>query len=56
MCVSAWTMQFIKHVLPRFIRPRRPERKDSNSGELTRELTDRCFDPDVPEAMWEMCF
>lgn len=55
VCVSAWTIQFIKHVLPRLIRPRRPERKDSNSGELTRELPDR-FDPDVPEAMWEMCF
>lgn len=56
VCVSAWTIQFIKHVLPRLIRPRRPERKDSNSCELTRELPDHCFDPDVPEAMWEMCF
>lgn len=27
VCVSAWTMQFMKHVLPRFIRPRRPEGK-----------------------------
>lgn len=25
VCVSAWTMQFMKHVFPRFIRPRSPE-------------------------------
>lgn len=24
VCVSAWTIQFMKHVLPRFINPRKP--------------------------------
>lgn len=71
VCVSAWTIQFIKHVLPRLIRPRRPESRDRFvhthnflkhwryhfvSGELNRELTDLCFDPDVPEAMSAICF
>lgn len=40
VCVSAWTMQFIKHVLPRLIRPRRPERRDRKSAALLSELTD----------------
>lgn len=48
VCVSAWTIQFIKHVLPRLIRPRRPERRNRNRGELTRELTDHCFDSWCP--------
>lgn len=56
VCVSAWTIQFIKHVLPRLINPRRPERRDRNSGEVTRELTDHCFDPDVSEAMLAIWF
>lgn len=61
VCVSAWTMQFIKHVLPRLIRPRRPDRNRKKTWNrevgLTRHLTDHCFQvPDIPEAMLAICF
>lgn len=30
VCVRAWTMQFMKHVLPRFISPRKPAEQKGN--------------------------
>lgn len=39
VCVRAWTMQFMKHVLPRFINPRKPAGQEEvkRKHEETRE-------------------
>lgn len=54
VCVSAWTIQFIKHVLPRFIRPRSPDRRHRKT---VKHLTNHCFDVhNILEAMLALWF
>ena len=37
VCVSAWTMQFMKHVLPRLMRPLKPKVEKDRETERPRE-------------------
>lgn len=43
MWVSAWTMQFMKHVFPRLISPRRPGKEADRRAGVPRALTYRYY-------------
>lgn len=43
VCVSAWTMQFMKHVLPKFIKPLKPESHDKDKEKLLLLLKPNIF-------------